>query len=164
MNLIVAVCSEWGIGKNNSILFSLPEDMNFFKQMTMGKTVIMGRKTLDSFPGGRPLKGRTNVVLTRNPSFTREGAIVCRSAEEVAEQIKGLPDDEVIVIGGEEIYRLFLPLCRKAFVTKVDTCVPDADSFFPNLDLDPEWTLTSASETMEENGHRFRFCEYQSLR
>lgn len=160
MKLIVAVSQNWGIGKNGNLLFSLPSDMKFFRETTLKKTVIMGRKTLDSFPGGRPLKNRTNLVLTRDAAFCREGAFVYHSKDEL---LKKLSDkDDAFVIGGAEIYSLFLSDCDTAYITKVQTTA-DADSFFPNLDSLPEWSLAEESAPITENGHTFTFCKYQKI-
>lgn len=161
MDLIVAVSENWAIGRDGNLLFSLPTDMKYFRKMTAGRTLILGRRNLDSFPGGRPLPKRTNLVLTRDPDFHREGAVICHSAEEVLSEAAARPED-VMVIGGEEIYRMFLPRCRLAYVTYVETPVPNADRFFPNLEELPGWEKISESETREENGHRFSFRVYQN--
>ncbi len=161
MDLIVATAKDWAIGRNNDLLFSLPEDMKFFRQMTMGKVVILGRKTLDSFPGGRPLPQRRNLVLTRNPHFHRDGCEVFSSPEDLLLALSQVPEEDQMVIGGEEIYRLFLPLCQNAYVTRIDQLAEGADKFMPNLDQSPEWKLTSSSPMKEENGIRFCFCRYE---
>ena len=154
MKLIAAVSADWAIGKDNDLLFSLPSDMRFFRTMTKGATVIMGRRTLESFPGGQPLKGRENIVLSRDPSFAPDGVTVVRNPSE-------LPDrPEAFVIGGEAIYRQLLPLCDTAYITKVDASVA-ADRFFPNLDTRDDWTLTEQSEPLTENGLTFRFLTYR---
>ena len=108
MKLIVNVDRQWNIGCDNGLLFSIPEDMKFFRQTTTGKVVVMGRKTLDSFPGGRPLKNRVNIVLTRDSSFEREGTLVCHSVQEVFDAVKDYNTDDVFVIGGESVYKMFL--------------------------------------------------------
>ena len=157
MNMIVAVSKNWGIGKNGDLLFSIPQDMKFFRETTKGSTVIMGRKTLDSFPGGNPLRNRVNVVLTRDAGFNRDGVVVCHSKDEVLEAVKS--SDNIFVIGGAEIYKLFLSDCDTAYITKVDADA-DADTFIENLDENPDWTLSESSETIEDNGYSFRFCKY----
>ena len=162
MDLIVAFSSNWAIGKDNDLLFSLKTDMKYFRQNTLEKTVILGRKNLDSFPGGRPLPKRENLVLTHDPAFAREGAVICRSKAEIMDKIADQDPDRVMVIGGAEIYRLFLKDCRSAFVTRIDAAVEDADCFFPNLEEDPDWICTSVSEPMTENGLTFRFCIYEN--
>ena len=113
MDLIVAVSRRWGIGNGKDLLFHLKEDLRFFRRMTLDKTVILGRRTLDSFPGGRPLPRRRHLVLSRDPAFAREGTEVFSSPEAVLEAVRDLPPDEVFVIGGGEIYRRFLPYCRR---------------------------------------------------
>ena len=160
MKLIVAVSENWGIGKDNDLLFSIPTDMKFFRETTKGHTVIMGRKTLESFPGGKPLKNRENIVLSRNlPSG--EGYTVVRSVDELLSLIKTTAD-EVFVIGGESVYRLLLPYVDTALVTKVNKTVP-ADSFMPDLDADDEWALEGKSEPISENGVEFCFCTYKRV-
>lgn len=132
MNLIVAVSENWGIGKNGDLLFHIKEDMKYFRQKTIGNTVVMGRKTLDSMPGGLPLKDRENIVLTRDLEFKRDGVIAVHSVDELMEKIKGM-DKDVFVIGGGEIYSLLLPYCDKAYVTKV-YADKEADTFFEDLE------------------------------
>jgi dihydrofolate reductase len=145
MNLIVAVDKNWGIGCQNKLLISIPEDMKFFRSETGGKVVVMGRKTLESFPGGQPLKNRTNIVLTKNPSYQVKGAIVLHSTEAVLEELKKYPTEDIYIIGGESIYREFLPYCDVAHVTRIDHAY-EADAYFPNIDEMPEWELTGESE------------------
>ena len=161
MKLIVAVSENWGIGKDNSLLFSIPTDMKFFRETTKGHTVVMGRKTLESFPGGKPLKNRINIVLSRNLP-EGEGYTVVRSVDELLEALKNV-DDEAFIIGGESVYKLLLPYADTALVTKVSALVP-ADSFMPNLDEDECWKLESVSEPISENGVEFSFCTYKRVR
>ncbi|MGN0165787.1 MAG: dihydrofolate reductase [Lachnospiraceae bacterium] len=160
MNLIVAVTKNWGIGKDNDLLVSIPEDMKFFRTTTSGKTVIMGRKTLESFPGGRPLKNRTNIVITTNPDYEKEGAVIVPSVEEAVKAVADVPEEDVFVIGGASIYTQMLPYINTAFVTRIDVC-PEADTFFPDLEADPEWELAEQSEEKEYEGITFRFCTYK---
>lgn len=159
MELIVAVSRDWGIGKDGGLLFSIPEDMKFFRAATQGKTVVMGRRTLESLPGGRPLKNRRNLVLTRDADLRVEGAEVCRTPDEVRAAVAGEPGDRVMVMGGAQIYRLLLDDCDKAYVTRVDAA-PPADSFFPDLDALDGWRLAGRSEEKEHQGLRYRFCTY----
>lgn len=161
MNLIAAVSENWGIGKNNRLLFKIPSDMKFFREKTTGGAVIMGRKTLESFPGGKPLKDRMNVVLTRNPKYHCEGAVVCRSKTEAAAVDFGAR--EVFVIGGESVYRELLDLCDTCYITKVSETA-DADAFMVNLDEDADWRLAEQSEKTEDNGHIIRFCRYERVK
>ncbi len=170
LKTIVAVTQDWGIGADGGMLCSLPEDMAFFRTQTKGAVVIMGRATLDSFPGGRPLKGRVNIVLTRDESFSREGVVVVHTvaqalsaaADAVVEKIaEGCCAPEVYVIGGEQVYRQLLPWCTMAWVTRMETLVP-ADRFFPDLDQEDGWRIDGQGEEMtsEKNGVKYRFCRY----
>lgn len=160
MNLIVAVDRNWGIGYQNKLLVSIPEDMKFFRSETSGKVVVMGRKTLESFPNGLPLKNRTNIVLTKNPDYQVKGAIVCHSMDEILEELKKYPTEDVYVIGGDSIYRQFLPYCNVAHVTRIDH-VYDADAFFPDIEKMPEWKLTGESEEKTYFDLEFTFCRYE---
>ena len=158
MNAIVVTDKQWAIGRSGDLLFSLPGDMKHFRTLTTGGTVIMGRKTLDSFPGGKPLPKRRNIVITRSPDFCREGCEIVHRPEE-ALALAGDGDD-VWLIGGGSIYAALLGRCRRASVTRVDSTVSDADTFFPDLDADPRWQVDSESELMEENGLKYQFVEY----
>ena len=145
MNLIAAVDKNWAIGYQNKLLTSIPEDMKFFRQTTTGKVVVMGRKTLESFPGKKHLKNRTNIVLTKNPSYQAEGAIVVHNEDELREELKKYDSEDIFVIGGESIYRQFLDECDKAYITKIEYAYT-ADAYFPNLDEKEEWKITAESE------------------
>ena len=160
MNIIVAVDKNWAIGLQNRLLVSIPEDMKFFRRETGGKVVVMGRKTLESFPGGMPLKGRTNIVLSKNPDFRVRGATVVRSVEEVLEELKQYPSEDVYIIGGDSIYRQFLPYCNVAHVTRIDHAY-EADAWFPNLEEKEEWVLTGEGEERTYFDLEFRFCRYE---
>ena len=160
MNLIAAVDANWAIGYKNKLLVSIPDDMKFFRQTTTGKVVVMGRKTLESFPNGQPLKNRTNIILTRNPNYQVKGAIICHSVEEVLEELKKYNSEDVYIIGGDSIYKEFLPYCDVAHVTRTDH-VYDADAWFPNLEEDPAWVLTGESEEKTYFDLEFRFCRYE---
>ncbi len=160
MNLIVAVSDNWGIGYKNKLLFSVPLDMKFFRETTKDSVVIMGRKTLESFPNKKPLKNRVNIVLTSHLDYKVEDTVMCHSVKDAIEYSKRY-DKPVFVIGGEAIYREFLPYCEKAYVTKVHA-ITDADSFFPNLDENPDWKLENVSETFEDNGYKLEFTEYKN--
>ena len=161
MDLIVAVGADWGIGCEGDLLFSIPEDMKYFRTMTQGKVVVMGRKTLESLPGGKPLKNRTNIVLSQNPDYVVEGAQVCQSIAEVLATVRGYAEDEVMVIGGAGIYRALLPYCKRAYVTHVDATAP-ADTYFPDLTKEPGWALVKEGEQQEHEGLRYRFCVYEN--
>ena len=157
---IVHADKEWGIGKNNDMMFSLPKDMKFFRETTKGHTVVMGRKTLESFPGGKPLKNRVNIVLSSNLE-EQEGYTVVRNLDELLETVKSI-DDDVFVIGGESVYRLLLPYTDTAYVTKVDA-FRAADSFMPDLDADDNWVMENCSEEINENDVTFKFCTYKRI-
>ena len=145
MILIAAVDSAWAIGKGGRLLVKIPRDQKLFLEETLGKTVIMGRKTFLDLPGQQPLYGRRNIVLSRSPEFAPKGVTVCHSIGEVLREVRELPRDEVFVCGGESIYRDFLPYADSAEITKIDYLY-DGDRFFPNLDRDSEWELTRESE------------------
>ena len=162
MKMIVCVSEDFGIGYKGDLLFSLPPDMKFFREQTKEKVVIMGRGTLDSFPGGKPLKNRVNIVLTRDKDFSREGAEVFHSKEEILEYVKKFPDDDVFVIGGGQIYDMFRDDCREALVTKVRKSVP-CDTYFFDIDKDNNWTLYQESEVSEYEGTEFSFCTYKRI-
>ena len=156
MQAIVAVSRSWGIGKDGQLLFHISADLQRFKALTTGHTVVMGRKTLQSLPGGRGLPNRRSLVLTRQESFTPERAETVHSLAELL----ALAGDEAFVIGGQEVYEQLLPYCTRAYVTKVFADVP-ADAFFPNLDEGPLWRAVSTGEMQEENGLTFQYVEYQ---
>ncbi len=160
MNLIVAVDKNWAIGKSNKLLVSIPADMKFFRETTMGNVVVMGRKTLESFPGGQPLKKRTNIVLTKDKNYKVKDAIVVNSIEELLEELKKYNSESIYVIGGESIYRQLLPYCDMAHITKIDHAY-EADTFFPNLDEDKEWELTGVSEEMTYFDLEYVFARYE---
>ena len=161
MNCIAAVDRNWGIGKENRLLVSIPADMKFFRETTMGGVIVMGRKTLESFPGKRPLPGRTNVVLTTNKDYTVPGAICCHDLEELKKELAAFPTESIFVIGGESIYRQLLPWCSRAYITKIDHAF-DADTWFPNLDEDPRWTMTQESEEQTCFDLEYRFVTYEA--
>lgn len=156
MELIVAVDRNWAIGKDGDQFVYLSQDLKHFKAVTMGHPVILGRKTLATFPGGRPLKGRRNLVLSRDPGFHPEGAEVFH---DLSSLLSAAPEDSV-VIGGGSVYRALLPYCNQAYVTKLDGAWP-ADTWFPDLDRSPAWRLKEVSPPMEEQGCSFSFAVYQ---
>ena len=145
MNLIAAVDKNWAIGCKNKLLVSIPADMKFFRETTTGKVVVMGRKTLESFPNGQPLKKRVNIVLTRDKNFKAGDAIIVHSMEELREELKKYPSEDIYVIGGDSIYRQMLDLCDTAYITKIDYAY-EADAHLPNLEKDPAWSMTEESE------------------
>lgn len=160
MNLIVAVDKNWAIGKENKLLVSIPADMKFFRETTGGKVVVMGRKTLESFPGGKPLKNRTNIVLTTDTSYCVKDALAVHSVEELFEELKKYDREDIYVIGGESIYRQLLPYCRLAHVTKIDHAY-EADTYFPNLDDMDDWEVTGESEEQTYFDLEYTFVRYE---
>jgi dihydrofolate reductase len=160
MNIIVAVDKNWAIGKDNKLLVSIPADMKMFRQETTGKVVVMGRKTLESFPGGLPLKNRTNIVLTGNRDYKVKDAVVVHTVEELLEEVKKYPSDQVYCIGGDSVYKLLLPYCDTAHVTKIDFAY-SADRYFPNLDEMPEWKVTARSEEQTYFDLEYEFVKYE---
>ena len=184
MNLIVAVDENWAIGRNGDLLVHMKEDMKFFRATTKDHVVLMGRKTLDSFPGGNPLKNRTNIVLTANPAFEREGVTVVHSIEEMLESqvnlqlwvkvkkdwrdsdylLKKYPAEELYVIGGGHVYKELLPYCTKAYITHVHKAFDDADTWFPNLAADKEWKLTETGATFSQDDFTYTFTTYERVK
>lgn len=161
MKLIVAVDKKWGIGKANGLLFRLPADMKFFREMTDGKTVVMGLNTLRSFPNGAPLKNRLNIVLSDEELESAEGLVVCRSFAELGEELKRHASEDIFVIGGGTVYRQLCDICSEAYITKVDAD-GEATVFFPCLDEKSNWQCESISEPVETNGYTIRFCTYKN--
>ena len=159
MNAIAAVSLDWGIGKDNDLLFHIGEDMKRFRALTTGGTVIMGRKTLVSMPGGKPLPRRRNIVLTRQADFAREGVEVARSPEEVLRLTAGEDPEKVWVIGGGEIYRLLLPYCRLCWLTRV-YARPESAVFFPDLDTLPRWQVLRSGAIVSDGTWDYQFIEY----
>lgn len=159
MNLIVAADNKWGIGKDGGLLISLPTDMAFFKEKTVGKVVVMGRKTLESLPGRRGLPNRTNYVLTRNAEYEAERCRVVNTDEELWTALRQHESDDIFLIGGAEIYNKYYKLCDKLYVTRIDADL-HADTFITNFDEDAEFKAIYESEPITENGIDFRFTTY----
>ena len=160
MNLIAAGDENWAIGKNNQLLVRIPADQKFFREMTTGRVVVMGRKTLESFPNGQPLKNRTNIVLTHNKDYAVKDAVVVHSMDELHEELKKYDSDDVFVIGGEKIYEQLLDECDVAHITKIDFAY-DADAYFPNLDQNPDWEITGDSEEQTYFDLEYYFYRYE---
>lgn len=163
MNLIVAADRNWGIGRDNGLLASLPTDMKYFKEHTIGKVVVMGRKTLESMPNKRGLPGRTNYVLTANPDYEAERCKIVHSEYELFDAIADYDPDDVYLIGGGSLYNRFYRYCDKLYVTRMDA-VLDADTFITDLDADPDYEIISESEPITENGITYRFVVYQKIK
>lgn len=160
MNLIAAVDNNWAIGKNNQLLVSIPADMKFFRTTTTGKVVVMGRKTLESFPNGQPLKNRVNIVLTHDRTYRVKDAVVVYSMDELREELKKYDSEDIYVIGGESIYRQLVDECDVAHITKIDFAY-DADAYFPNLDEKDEWEITADSEEQTYFNLIYHFLKYE---
>ena len=160
MNLIVAVDANWAIGKDNESLVKIPADQKFFREITTGKVVVMGRKTLLSFPNGLPLKNRTNIILTHDESFHAPDAIIVHSLDELMQELKHYDSEDIYVIGGESVYRQLIDACDVAHVTKIDYAF-DADTYFPNLDEMPEWEITADSEEQTYFDLEYYFYKYE---
>lgn len=163
MNLIVAVDERWGIGREGNLLASLPGDMAYFKEMTMDKVVVMGRKTLESLPGKRGLPHRVNYVITRNAEFNAERCVVLHDDEEISCALGKHDADDIFIIGGESIYRKFYKECKECYVTKIDADL-GADRFMPDLDADSDFRLVRQGRLNSENGIDYRFCVYRNMR
>lgn len=163
MNLIAAVDSNWAIGNKNQLLVRIPADQKFFRETTTGKVVVMGRKTLESFPNGLPLKNRTNIVLTHDTNYNVKDAIILHSMEELREELKKYPSEDIYIIGGETIYRQLLDECDVAHITKIDFAY-QADAYFPNLDEMPEWKITADSEEQTYFDLEYYFYKYEKVK
>ena len=160
MKAIVAVDTKWGIGKKNDLLFTLPEDMKYFREKTLNKVVVMGSNTLKSFPNGKPLKNRTNIVLFPEGE-KRDDCTVVGSLKELSAELKKYPADDVFIIGGAMFYKTMLPFCSEVLVTKVNAD-GNAEVFYENLDEKKEWQCVSVSEPVLTNGYEIRFTVYKN--
>ena len=160
MNLIVAVDENWAIGNKHDLLIRIPADHKMFRQETTGKVVVLGRKTLETFPQGLPLKNRTNIILSTNPSYKVKDAVVVHSVEELLKELEKYNTEDIYIIGGESIYRQMLPYCDVAHVTKIDYAYT-ADAYFPDLDQLPEWEITADSEEQTYFDIAYHFVKYE---
>ena len=160
MKAILSADRNWGIGNGNKLLVSIPSDMKFFRQTTTGKVVVMGRKTLENFPNGQPLKNRTNIVLTENPDYRVKDAVIVHSKEELLKTLEQYDTEDIYIIGGESISRMMLPYCDTVLVTKIDRAF-QADTFFPDLDKMEEWEMTEEGEEQTCFDLEFRFTKYE---
>lgn len=163
MNAIVAVDQNWAIGKNNQLLVKIPEDMQFFRKMTLNNIVIMGKNTLESFPGGKPLKNRQNIVVALEADYIVEGARVVHSIEDAVKAADELEEKKVFVVGGASIYAQMLPYCDTVYVTKIEKSF-DADAFFTNLDQEGEWEIEEESQEQSHEDLKYRFCKYTRMK
>ena len=160
MNIIVAADKNWGIGRNNQLLVSIPADMKMFREETTGKVVVMVRKTLESFRIGLPLMNRTYIFFRGNKDYQVKGAVVVHSIEEALKEVEKYPSENVYCIGGDSIYKQMLPYCDVAHVTKIDFAY-EADAHFPNLDEDPEWEITAESDEQTYFDLEYAFVKYE---
>ncbi len=173
---IVAVDENWAIGCSGRLLFALPTDLQHFKRMTKGKTVLMGRKTMDSLPGGRPLPGRLNLVLTNDPARVKEGFFSVSTVEEAVERLTSAQRerlepgtmsqtvvDDAFVLGGEQVYRLLLPYCDEAIVTHIHERAETADAFFPDLTALSDWEEVERGDTVFDSGHSYTIVCYRRM-
>lgn len=163
MNLIAAVDENWAIGCKNKLLVSIPSDMKFFRETTMNKVVVMGRKTLETFPGGQPLKKRTNIVLTRDKNYKVKDAVVVHTVEALLEELKKYDEEDIYVIGGESIYRQLLPYCKLAHITRIHHAY-EADTYFPNLDQMEDWEITGISDEQTYFDLEYEFVRYERVK
>ena len=153
MDIIVAVDADWGIGKDGDLLQRISADMKYFREKTTGNVLVMGRKTLESFPNKKPLPNRVNIVLTKNKDYQAEGVVLCHDLAELPAVLENYAEKQVFVAGGGTVYAQLLPQCERAYVTKIYQTYP-ADTAFPNLDESPDWELEEKGEIQEERGVR----------
>ena len=163
MNMIVAVDENWAIGNKGELLVHIPNDMKMFRQETTGKVVVLGRKTMETFPQKKPLPNRTNIILSRNKDYKVSDAIVVDSIEALMEELKNYNTEDVYIIGGDSIYKLMLPYCDVAHVTYIEHAY-EADSYFPNLELDPDWEMTAESDEMTYFDITYYFRKYERIK
>lgn len=160
MDIIVAVDANWGIGRDGDLLQRISADMKYFREKTTGNVLVMGRKTLESFPNKKPLPNRVNIVLTKNRDYAAEGVVLCHGIEELPAVLQEYPAQQIFVAGGGTVYQQLLPQCERAYVTKIYHSYP-ADTVFPNLDENPEWEIEEKGEMQEEKGVAFSFDVYK---
>ena len=160
MKLITAVDRNWAIGNRGQLLVRIPADHRMFRQETLGKVIVYGRKTLETFPMAQPLDRRVNIVLSANPDYSVKNATVAHSIDELMELLRAYSSEDVYIIGGESIYRQMLPFCDTAHITKVDYAY-EADAWFPNLDEDPEWEVTADSDEQTYFDLAYTFVKYE---
>lgn len=160
MNMIVAADKNWAIGNRGELLITIPNDHKHFREETTGKIVVLGRKTLLTFPQGLPLKNRTNIILSTNPYYRAEDAVVAHSLKELLDVLARYKSEDIYIIGGESVYRMMLPYCDTVHVTKIDHNY-EADAHFPNLDERPEWRITADSEEQTYFDIAYRFLKYE---
>ena len=160
MNIIAAVDRNWAIGQKGRLLVSIPNDQKHFREETIGKVVVLGRRTLQTFPQGMPLQGRTNIILSKDRSYQVKGATVVHSIEELLRELEKYPTEDVYCIGGESVYVQLLPYCDTAHITRIDHAY-EADAHFPNLDRDSEWEITADSDEQTYFDIAYTFLKYE---
>lgn len=160
MNIIAAVDNNWAIGYQNSVLVRIPSDQKMFREMTEGKVIVVGRKTLETFPQKQPLKNRVNIILSKDKKYSIKGAVVVHSIEELRKELEKYDDKEVFVAGGASVYEQLLPYCDTAYITKIDYAY-QADTYFPRLDTMPDWELTADSEEQTYFDLEYYFRKYE---
>lgn len=160
MNIIAAVDRNWAIGQKGRLLVSIPNDQKHFREETIGKVVVSGRRTLQTFPQGMPLQGRTNIILSKDRNYQVRGATVVHSIEELLRELEKYPTEDVYCIGGESVYAQLLPYCDTAHITRIDHAY-EADAHFPNLDRDPEWVITADSDEQTYFDIAYTFLKYE---
>ncbi len=161
MNLIASVDKNWAIGNEGQLLAKVSEDMRWFKEHTLGRAVIMGRTTLDTFPKGEPLPNRTNIVFSKDQSLMIDDCLVVNSLEELRKALYEFHSDDIFVVGGASIYEMLLPSCHYAYITKFDQEFA-ADRYLANIDNLPDWELLYTSEDKFQDGMRYNFCKYRN--
>ena len=160
MIAVVAADKNWASGYKGDLLVRIPNDMKMFRKLTTGNVIVMGRKTLESFPNGQPLPNRVNIVMTKNPDYKAKGCVIVHSEEELMEELKKYPDKEIFLIGGASIYEQFLPMCEEVYVTKIDFAY-QADCHFPNLDEMEEWEMYEEGEEETFFSIEYYFNKYR---
>lgn len=162
MNLIAAVDSNWGIGNKGQLLVSIPNDHKMFRQMTEGKVIVLGRKTLDTFPQGMPLPNRINIVLSKSQELKIKGAVVVHSIEGLLKELKKYDGGDIYIVGGASVYEQLLPYCDTAHITRIDHTY-EADRYFPDLDHNKEWKITADSDEMTYFDIAYEFIKYERM-
>lgn len=160
MNIIVAVDANWAIGNKGELLVSIPQDHKMFREETLGKTIVFGHRTLDTFPQKKPLDGRLNIILSKDTDLTVKGAVVVNSLEELKKELEKVRSEDVYIIGGDSVYKQLLPMVDVVHVTKID-CEYEADAYFPNLDESEEWEITDSSEEQYYFDLTYFFLKYE---
>lgn len=161
MKCIAAVDNNWAIGFKGKLLVSIPNDQKMFRNETIGKVIVLGRKTLETFPNGLPLKGRLNIILSRDPNYKVKDAVVVHNDDELFGELKKYESDDIYIIGGESVYKRYVKYCDTAIITKIDQAY-ESDAFFPNLDEDDDWKMVAESEEMTYFSVEYTFREYKN--